>query len=117
MLKEIWSGSASTGSIITVSELPYYNIIALGVSATDATIIAIRDLDNANVIRGGTVYPYVSSDGRQAQGLYSVDLDVSNTTLKVTRAWQNPMYYEGSTVSAHSGNNKGVTINRIYGIL
>ena len=118
VMKQIWSGTASTGSSITVSDLPYYNIIALGVSGTNTTIIAIRDLDNTNAIRGASLFPYLSSsDSNQAQGLYSVDLNANGTTLTLTRVWQNAMYYNGSTVTTYSGNNKGITINRIYGIL
>lgn len=118
VMKQIWSGTASTGSSITVIDLPYYNIIALGVSGTNTTIIAIRDLDNTNAIRGASLYPYLSSsDSTQAQGLYSVDLNANGTTLTLTRVWQNAMYYNGNTVTAYSGNNKGITINRIYGIL
>lgn len=114
--KQIWSGSASNGSTITVSELPYYNMIALGVSDADTAIVCIRDLDRVTVLRGVNVQPYVSQDGRNAFILSAADLDTNGTSLTLTRVFQHALYFSGTSVATGSVT-KAITISRIYGIL
>lgn len=115
--KQIWSGSASSGSTITVSELPYYNIIALGISGADSSLICIRDLDNSKVARGSCQHTYISNDGRSAIIIQVADLDINGTSLTLTRVFQNVLYFSGTSVATATGNTLSLTINRICGIL
>lgn len=115
--KQIWSGSASSGATITVSELPYYNIIALGLSGTDSSLICIRDLDNDKVARGSCLHTYTSSDGRAAIIIQVADLDINGTSLKLTRVFQNVLYFSGTSVATGTANTIALSINRICGIL
>lgn len=115
--KQIWSGSASSGSTITVSELPYYNMIALGISGTDSSLLCMRDLDNSKVARGSCHHTYVSSDNRSAIIIQMADLDINGTSLTLTRVFQNVLYFSGMSVATGTGNTLSLTINRICGIL
>lgn len=115
--KQIWSGSASSGATITVSELPYYNIIALGLSGADSSLICIRDLDNDKVARGSCLHTYISGDGRSAIIIQVADLDINGTSLTLTRVFQNVLYFSGTSVATATVNTTALTINRICGIL
>lgn len=115
--KQLWSGTAASGSTISVPENPYYNIFGLSVSGTDSTIIAIRDLDNNNVIRGLSANTYVSSQDIPGLQIFACDVDVSGNNFILTRVFGHQLYMNGSTVTSYAGNNKPMSITRVYGII
>lgn len=114
--KQLWSGTAASGSTISVPEHHYYNVFAISVGSADSTIIAPRDLDNTNVIRGMSPNPYVSAE-RTAIQIFACDIDVSGNNFILTRVWMHQLYMSGTTVTTSSANNKAMSITRIYGLL
>lgn len=115
--KQLWSGTAASGSTISVPENPYYNIFGLAVSGTDSTIIAIRDLDNNDVVRGLSANTYVSSQDLPGLQIFACDVDVSGNNFILTRVFGHQLYMNGSTVTSYAGNNKPMSISRVYGII
>ena len=109
VMKEIWSGTWSSGSI-TVSEAPYYNVFLLELADTVTCIWALRTQRNTATIRGIGGY-LVPSTGNQQ--LVAIDIAASGTslTMEARPRWMN---------HTPSGEHSGVTntsVSKIYGVL
>ena len=111
VMKEIWSGTWSSGTLSGLTELPYYNILAIGVcfSATDssenAMILGFRVGQTFvcfGAVRSGT-------DTRLISGMFQ------------TTTGTNLLYYNGLSMITMSSSISSSLLNRkiyaIYGLL
>lgn len=114
MMKKIWEGSWSSGSV-TIPELPYYNMFLIKLSGMDTIVPAYRYMEG-NAIRGLGGYAYEASDGSNAFGLYSVSLiagkEDTSVSLSKAHSWS---IYPGTYVT--SANNGNRTIQYIKGVI
>ena len=103
VMKQIWSGTVTTGSI-NVPELPYYNLLAAFASGSYPWgFLGVRQ-------PGGTYMVfYAISAAANAAEMRALTAEISGTTLNFTRN-----AYENSD-SGFTSN--GFSINRIYGLL
>lgn len=106
VMKQIWSGTWSSGSI-TVSELPYYNVFALEAYVNSAyhkmftgVITSSRNGISFGVLGG-------SLSGTE---IYALNVEVSGTSFNVTRnTWFNP------ATGTYPSN--AIKIVKIFGVL
>lgn len=103
VMKQIWSGTLTTGSI-TISELPYYNVLAAFASGSYPWgFLGVRQ-------PGGTyMVLYAVSAAANAAETRALTAEISGNKFTITRnAYENS--YDGFHTNAFS-------INKIYGIL
>ena len=103
VMKQLWSGTVTTGSI-NVPELPYYNLLAAFAGGNYPWgFLGAR-------MPGGTyIVFYAISAAANAAEMRALTAEISGTTLNFTRnAYENS--YSGFT-------SNGFSITRIYGIL
>lgn len=112
VMKELWTGTWTSGSL-TISELPYYNILLIGVSdaAGDSSenrfIAAYRSV--TNVFSGIGVSPLVNNDTR----LIVASFASSGTSLSYNYGVRH-IVLTGSGVTSIKDNRK---VYSIYGLL
>ena len=114
--KVLWSGSWSSGSI-TVPELPYYGMFLFFVDGAATAIPVYRARSSSGeftqYLRGTGLYPYLSSGGINAFGIYGFSGTVSNeTTLSMVKSHRWNFYY-----SASNATNMNNTISSIHGVI
>lgn len=106
VMKQIWSGTWSSGSI-TVSELPYYNVFTLEAyvnSAYHKMFIGVITPSRNNIAFG------VLGGSMAGTEIYALNVEVSGTSFNVTRnTWFNP---EGGVYT-----NNAIKIVKIFGVL
>lgn len=117
-MKEIWSGTWSSGSI-TIPEFPYYNILLMRPDGK-ATLIPVfrrpEKLNEAYYCRGVGMYPYVAQDSSHAFGLYGMYANqpsYTSTTLTAVKFLSFSIYSYNTTGNLVANE----TIGQIFGIL
>lgn len=110
----LWSGSWSSGSI-NITKLPYYGMFFFIVAGAATVIPVYRSKDSSGnltqYLRGTGLYPYQSSGGIDAFGIYGFSGTISGTTLTMVKSHRWNFYY-----SASNAANQQNTIAAIYGV-
>lgn len=106
VMKQIWSGTLSSGKI-TVSELPYYNVFALEAyvnSANHKMFTGVITSSRNNIAFG------VLGGSLSGTEIYALNVEVSGTSFNVTRnTWFNP------ATGKYPSN--AIKIVKIFGVL
>lgn len=114
VMKELWTGTLTKGGSITVSEIPYYNFVALKVSDYDTVMLMCRGLHAGSKFVGGCPYPVTASNGNDATYNYSALITVSGTKLTLNKAHCWVTYYQDPD---YVSNFKNLTVTGLYGLL
>lgn len=114
VMKELWTGTLTKGGSITVSEIPYYNFVALKVSDYDTVMLMCRGLHSGSKFVGGCMYPVTASNGNDATYNYSALITVSGTKLTLNKAHVWVTYYQDPD---YVSNFKNLTVTGLYGLL
>lgn len=114
VMKELWTGTLTKGGSITVSEIPYYNFVALKVSDYDTVMLMCRGLHAGSKFVGGCPYPVTASNGNDATYNYSALITVSGTKLTLNKAHVWVTYYQDPD---YVSNFKNLTVTGLYGLL
>ena len=109
-MKQIWSGTLSEGGTITVSELPYYNLLAARMVGNDEIMHCFRpELSTAN---GSWYFGHAEISGNAGGGFWILGAvfkqnSATSLTLMRCRGYND------------TGGNSEITykINALYGIL
>lgn len=109
VMKQLWSGTFSTGSI-TVSEMDYYHVFFVRTNLSAAGFLVMRDAISGAYFRGS----YVAANSSNQFDIYGVACTVSGTTLRPDSwtAGSRPAYKKTG-----DGATSGGSITHIYGIL
>lgn len=111
VMKELWTGTWTSGSL-TLSELPYYNMLILKNSI--ASGLAIPVFRMGNDFCGIAGWPYLSNIGVNAFYIFGVRIQVTNSTsASLYKAHRFSIYADGS----NPGNNESFNITEIYGVI
>lgn len=111
VMKELWSGTWSSGTLSGLTELPYYNVLAIGVSfsttesSENAIIIGFRV--GSNFIFSGAIRS--GSDTRFISGTFQT---TTGTNLQYYNGLA--MHTIGTVINSYVGNRK---VYSIYGLL
>lgn len=111
VMKELWSGTWSSGTLSGLTELPYYNVLAIGVSfsttesSENAIIIGFRV--GSNFIFSGAIRSV--SDTRFISGTFQT---TTGTNLQYYNGLA--MHTIGTVINSYVGNRK---VYSIYGLL
>lgn len=115
VMKTIWTGSWSSGSI-TVNELKHYNLFVLDFANADDALIAPIN-ESGSSIRGACITPYFSSTNDDTLGFRAVDIDVSGTKLTMVKVLNYRIYHKGNNTNPITNLATPDPISRIRGVL
>ena len=115
VMKTIWTGSWSSGSI-TVNELQHYNLFVLDFANTDDDVLVSMN-DTRTALRGSSICPYFSSTNDDTLRFTAVDIDVSGTKLTLAKMLVYCLYHKGNNTNPISSLQTLNPINRIRGVL
>ena len=107
--KKIWSGTANEGAVITVSEMPYYNLFGFEISTYVCLIPVMRGKNLESDTYCG-IGGYGIADGGNAR-IVSITCNASGSSTKVSLSELN------IAGSANITNTANTTLVGIYGIL
>lgn len=108
VMKQIWSGTWSSGNI-TVSEAPYYNLYIICINNYDTAVLAIKKPTKQTVIRGiGGYY----SGANQEIHAFSATTDSGGTIWTLVNSG-----FQRHAPSDTHGTWTATTIVAIYGVL
>lgn len=113
--KVLWTGTWSSGTI-TISDLPYYNLLLLKPSGGSNMIPVWRSRENSGargtIFRGMGGYAYKAKNGDSANGVGAFDGTVDGTGTKLTMTkchyWAN--YYKSDNANISNPETIGVII-------
>lgn len=111
VMKEIWSGNWSSGTI-TISEAPYYSVFVFDIQSIAGRAICFRENDN---LRAFGFQAYKAYDGTDAFLYFGVSATFDSTSTKLTMSKCHSFaLYEDNTTGNHVTSG---TVLRIYGLL